>query len=316
MHAFGVTTIDSDRPTDAVARAPFAMRLGRRGATLAAAMLGGLVLAAASYAGLERVAVHAIVHAPNAGHAPFAAIPGEMLVDVGPPAAVLSIVVMNASNPRGTVFVLPGIRDSKESMLGWGEMLVDDGYRVVLVDLRGQGRSTGSFLTYGVQESADLSQVLDTLTAQHVVAGPFGVMGNSYGAATAIQWAGRDHRITAVVAVSPFASLRAIVPAYGILPMPASFVNRIIALAGERGGFDPDAASPVDAIGRTEAPVLIVHGRGDTRIPSWHSERIHEAGAGHSELVLVDGEGHETVGSAPRTHLAERTARWFGEFLR
>jgi alpha-beta hydrolase superfamily lysophospholipase len=291
------------------------MRLGRRPLGLVAAIVGGLVFAAATFAAVEAVAVRAIVHAPNAGHPPFAVLAGELAVEVGPPGAVLSVAVMDAPSPRGTVFVLPGIRDSKESMRGWGEMLVGDGYRAVLVDLRGQGRSTGAYLTYGVQESADLSQVLDTLTAQNVVAGPFGVMGNSYGAATAIEWAAHDRRIEAVVAVSPFASLRAIVPAYGILPAPGSFVNRIIALAGDRGGFDPDAASPVDAIARTAAPVLLIHGRSDARIASWHSERIHEAGAGHSELVLVDGEGHETVGAAPRTHLADRSKRWFATYL-
>jgi alpha-beta hydrolase superfamily lysophospholipase len=313
-----VTTIETETEpsTDVLARTHVAVRPARRNALrFAIAVVGGLSLALGLKA-IEYVGVQAIVHAPNAGHPPFAQQSGQLATEVGPPAATLSLAVMDAPNPHGTVFVLPGIRDSKDSMRGWGQMLVDAGFRAVLVDLRGQGRSTGDYLTYGVQESADLSQVLDTLTERNIARGPIGVMGNSYGAATAIQWAGHDRRVEAVVAVSPFASLRAIVPAYGIVPMPASFVNRIIALAGQRGGFDPDSASAVDAIARTAAPVLLIHGRSDARIPSWHSERIHAAGAGHSELVLVDGEGHESVGGAPKTHLAERTQQWFGTYLR
>jgi pimeloyl-ACP methyl ester carboxylesterase len=239
-----------------------------------------------------------------------------MRVDVGPPAAILSLAMIDAPNPRATVFVLHGIRDSKESMRGWGEMLAEAGYRAILVDLRGHGRSTGDALTYGVTESADLSQVLDALGERKLVVGRVGVMGNSYGAATAIQWAGHDPRVDAVVAVAPFASLREVVPGYLPLPLPTNFVNRVIDLAAIRGGFDPDAASAVEAIRRTHAAVLLIHGRDDRRIPSWHSERIYAAGAKHAHLVLVEGAGHESVTRAPETRLAERSSRWFESYLR
>ena len=276
---------------------------------------GGLVLVLVGIKPIELLGVEALVHAPNAWRSQPPALAGEVRVAVGPPPAELSIAVVDTPNPRGTVFVLHGIRDAKESMSGWAAMLANAGYRAVLVDLRGHGRSTGDTLSYGVRESADLSQVLDALTARKLVVGRVGVMGHSYGAATAIQWAGRDPRVEAVIAVSSFASLRAVVPGYVILPLPSSFVNRVVDQAGERAGFDPDAASPVDAIGRTRAAVLLIHGRADGRIPPWHSERIYAAGLGHAELVLVDGEGHDSVTGSPRTRLAERTAQWFGEHL-
>ncbi len=311
-------TLEATPPAEGRGARPAAsMRPLRKAALLyAAAVVGGLALTGLGMKTIEYVGVEAIVRAPNTGRASFPAAPGELHLEVGPPAATLALAIMDAPSPRGTVFVLHGIRDSKESMRGWGDMLVGAGYRAVLVDLRGQGHSTGDMLTYGVQESADLAQVLTSLEAQELVVGPVGIMGNSYGAATAIQWAGRDARIRAVIAVSPFASLRDVVPGYGILPLPASFANRIIALAGERGGFDPDAASAVDAITHTTAPVLLIHGRSDTRIPFWHSQHIRAAGGDHAELVLIDGEGHETVGGARETRLADRMERWFGEYLK
>jgi pimeloyl-ACP methyl ester carboxylesterase len=274
------------------------------------------VLSALAVKPLEAVGAEAIVRAPNAGRRAPAVAAGELRVDVGPPDAVLSLAVIDAPDPRGTVFVLHGIRDSKASMRGWGDMLARAGYRAILVDLRGHGRSTGDTLTYGVVEAVDLTQVLDALEARKLIVGPVGVMGNSYGAAVAIQWAGRDPRLEAVIAVAPFASLRAVVPGYAFVPLPSSFVNRVIDLAAARGRFDPEAASPVDAIQRTRAAVLLIHGRDDRRIPSWHSERIHAAGAGHSELVIVEGAGHDSVAGAPETHLAERASRWFAAYLR
>ena len=68
-------------------------------------------------------------------------------------------------------------------------------------------------------------------------------------------------------------SLRAVVPGYAPLPLPASFVNGAIDMAGREGGFDPDDASPVEAMARTGAPVLPIHGEDDGKIPAWHSRR-------------------------------------------
>jgi pimeloyl-ACP methyl ester carboxylesterase len=211
---------------------------------------------------------------------------------------------------------LHGIRDSKESLLGWADNLAASGYRVVLVDLRGHGRSTGEFLSYGVQESRDLVQVLDILYREGLALGPIGAMGHSYGAATAIQWAARDARVRAVVAVAPFASLRDVVQGYMRVALPRGLVERALARAKVRGAFDTDEACPADAISRTEAAVLLVHGRADRQVPAWHSERIQTMRPQRTELVLVEGAGHNDVAGAPRTRLAERAATWFAAHLR
>jgi pimeloyl-ACP methyl ester carboxylesterase len=292
----------------------------QRGATarFAVVLARELVMSALGAKSIEDVCADAIVRAPNAGRRAQSIAPGEIRIEVGTAAETLSLTIADPPAPRATVFVLHGIRDSKASMRGWAEMLVEAGYRTVLVDLRGHGQSSGEVLTYGVRESQDLTQVLDTLSDRGLVVGPVGVMGNSYGAAVAIQWAGRDSRVAAVVAVASFASLRSVLPNYAPLPrpLPMPFVNRVIDLAGVRGGFDPDAASPVDAVQHTEAPILLVHGRNDRRIDPAHATQIHAAAGGHSELVVVDGAGHVSVAGAPQTRLAERASIWFATHLR
>jgi pimeloyl-ACP methyl ester carboxylesterase len=228
---------------------------------------------------------------------------GERRIDVGPPAATLAVLVEEPKlPPRATIFVLHGIGDHKESMRHWGERLTTAGYRAVLVDSRGHGHSTGRWLTYGVQESRDLSQLIDALG----IHGPIGVMGMSYGAATAIEWAGVEPRVAAAVAVAPFASLRDVVPLYvpASVPvigrfLPRWLIMRVVDRAGRIAGFDPDAASPKAAAAQAHAPILLIHGDHDQTVPLWNSALI-VAHAPTAHLTPLAGEDHERISGDPR----------------
>ncbi len=263
---------------------------------------------------LQNAGASAIVVAPNRGAPAPVRKDGELTVAVGPPSATIAIEIIDCKNPQGTVFMLHGIRADKNSLRAWGELLTAARFRVVLVDLRGHGRSTGDWLSYGVVESRDLAQALDALETRGLRVGSVGVMGFSYGAAVAIEWAGSDPRVKAVVAIAPFASLRAVVPEYSPIPFPESFLNGAIDLAGKRGGFNPDEASPVLAIARTRAPVLLIHGEDDSNIPSWHSKLIYEAGRTHAKLVLVPDADHASIADDPV--VTDRAPAWFLDHLR
>ncbi len=263
----------------------------------------------------RRMAQAALVRSPNYHVKAFAPIPGEIRVEVSSPPASLSLELMNVEAPRGTVFVLHGIRDRKESERGFGRQLQERGFRAVLVDLRGHGRSTGQWLSYGVIESQDLKRVLDDLTERKLVDGSVGVMGISYGAATAIEWASIDPRIKAVVAIAPFASLRAVVPGYSPIELPSSTLNGIIDDAAKEANFDPDLASPSAAITKTKAPTLLIHGRDDSRIPFWHAVEIADAGGGHTELIVVPGEDHDSIGADRTGTIRDRGFGWFVKHL-
>lgn len=309
-------------------------RAARRRRRALYALLALVTLVIAGEALIERLGASALIYAPNAGRppAPAADPPPPRIdppataralrVEVGPPRAALSVWILEPPAPRATVFVLHGIRDQKSSMLGWGRRLVSEQYRAVLVDARGHGRSSGDFLTYGVVEARDLAQVLDALDAQHLLAGKVGAMGISYGAATAIAWAAADARVAAVVAVAPFESLRAVVPGYveHFLPgvgrlIPGFVLDRAIARAGRDGGFDPAAASPLDAAARTRAEVLLIHGRADAHIPPSHSEAIHARAPDHSEIVVIEGADHLSI-TADRTGILWSSASaWFSRAL-
>jgi|SoiMethySBSTD1v2_1073268.scaffolds.fasta_scaffold03667_12 uncharacterized protein len=264
---------------------------------------------------------HALVVAPNAGRSFRAAddpppeevrkagADEQLRVQLGPPDAVsLSVWIVEPKGPpRGTVLVLHGIRSDKFWFVGLARKIAAQGFRAVIPDLRGHGRSSGDFLTYGVREARDLSLLLSELATAGRLVEPVGVVGVSYGAATGIQLAGIDPRVRAVVAIAPFSSLDAVVPGYvrHYLPVlwrliPDAYIAGGIEQGGALAHFDPAAANPLLAMSRTNAQVLLIHGLSDDNIPPEHSRRLHAVAADHSELILVPGDDHFSI-SGDRT---------------
>jgi pimeloyl-ACP methyl ester carboxylesterase len=228
----------------------------------------------------------------------------QVWVRVGPPEAWLSVSILEPKQrePRGTIFVLHGIGARGCTMLPQAKAFVKAGYRAVLVDLRGQGRSTGKYITYGVREAHDLAQVLTAMEAHGRVAGKVGVFGISYGATTSIHWAAIDPRVEAVVAVEPFGMIRPEIPHFGrtLVPVvgwliPDSKYQSALDEGASIAGFDPDHSDATEAIKKISAPVLLFHGTGDWIVPYWNSEALHAAAPENSELTPIEGGGHASL---------------------
>jgi len=111
------------------------------------------------------------------------------------------------ARPRGTVVLLHGYALAQFSMMPWALRLAQDGWRCVLVDLRGHGKSSGKKIYYGLQETRDLSQLLDHLREDGRLTEPVAAFGESYGAVMALRWETAEPRVRLVVAVTPYAGL-------------------------------------------------------------------------------------------------------------
>ncbi|MCF6506137.1 S9 family peptidase [Blastococcus sp. MG754426] len=76
--------------------------------------------------------------------------------------------------------------------------------------------------------------------------------------------------------------------------------------------------SPMTALDRITAPVLLAHGDRDTNVPVAESVQAHQAlqarGA-RADLLLFRGEGHAIVGREHLVELGERLAAWFDRWL-
>jgi pimeloyl-ACP methyl ester carboxylesterase len=202
------------------------------------------------------------------------------------------------SVPRGTVFLLHGYGLAEFSMVPWAWCLAQEGWRCVLVDLRGHGKSTGGKIYYGIIETRDMSQLLDVLTNQDQLAMPVAVIGESYGAALALRWKTTDPRVDKVVAIAPYGALSNAV--LNLCHDYASLLPRVVIRAGLKQlpvvlGVQAGDLDTTTVLAQHPVSALFVSGTEDSMIPPADVQRLFEESLPDSKLIVVPGATHETV---------------------
>jgi fermentation-respiration switch protein FrsA (DUF1100 family) len=196
------------------------------------------------------------------------------------------------ANPNGAwILLFHGVADNRMGVLEQALILLRAGYGVTMMDARAHGESEGPAATYGWLERNDSRAVVDAVVAaehpRHIYA-----LGESMGAGIALQAAGGDSRIEAVVAEAPFASLREASYDYaGLQKYP--LLGKTIFMPGawmmlHRGqslaGFPAANVSPELAVATRAFPVLLICDTADTTLPCRHAERIYKAACGPKSL--------------------------------
>ena len=197
---------------------------------------------------------------------------------------------------RATIVYLHGVADNRGSGVGAIRRFTPKGLDVIAYDSRRHGKSEGEICTYGFYEKVDLRRVIETAQP-----GPVILIGASLGAAVSLQEAAVNRRVTGVVAAETFADLRTVAIERAPFFLWPAAIDQAIRIAEERGGFDIDAVSPVDAAASIKVPVLLIHGADDVDTKAEHAERVMEALGGPKRLLLLKGVAHNQSLSDART---------------
>jgi pimeloyl-ACP methyl ester carboxylesterase len=189
--------------------------------------------------------------------------------------------------------MLHGYGGDKAEILGANPLFWDRGCHILSYYARGHGHSSRALLTFGAHERDDLRLVTDWLANRTgLTRSDIGLIGWSYGAATAIQAAPRSPDLAFVIADSSFSSLTDIANVQGerqIGPWVSIFIPGALVMAGLRAGFDPATAAPAASIAEIEAPVLLVHSRTDGYTPVQHSQTIFDdSDQSRTRLIIPD----------------------------
>jgi hypothetical protein len=216
--------------------------------------------------------------------------------------------------------LLHGVAENRVGPAGLAGFLLHRGYAVLAPDARAHGESGGEIATYGIREAADVRGWVDCLVSRERPRCVFGY-GASMGGAILLQALRVETRFCAVVAESPFASLREVTcDRVGFLFGTGPWLGRTVLrptiaaslLWGRlRHGVDLDAASPEAAVAGTRVPILLVHGTADENIPIRHSRRLHAANPEWVDLWEVEGAAHTAAHGRAPSEFEAKVIAWF-----
>jgi alpha-beta hydrolase superfamily lysophospholipase len=229
--------------------------------------------------------------------------------------ASLALYVLAAQTERssGTVIVLHGLTWTHYGSFKYASEFITRGWNIVLLDLPGHGASGQGAIpvpSYGYYEKDDLAALVDWTIARFPDGGPRIVIGESLGAATALQYAPlgapphaprQEWKIQGLIADCSYSSLACEVDArlrsFHIPYMLARPVRKLFSFALKRfRGYSLEDASPLAGAVSSPVPMLFIHGAADTYVPASMSalmaEQRQAAAAGPAVLALIPGAAH------------------------
>ena len=222
------------------------------------------------------------------------------------------------------VVCVPGIGEVRATWRFITPLLIDAGYRVIALDIRGQGESSVGFSSYAPEATGDdVVALMESLNLQGAI-----VMGNSFGGAAAV-WAAaeRPNRVAGLMLVDPFVRdfpvgfwLRTTMHALFMRPWGPSawgsyykslykqnkpsdlepYVDALVANLREperieavRAMIDVSKSACEKRLAEVHVPVAVIMGTADSDFDDPAGEAQHVAKSvqqGH--VVMVQGSGH------------------------
>lgn len=196
------------------------------------------------------------------------------------------------------VLILHGYTGWKEEMYPFAYWYHEQGYHVIVPDLRCQGESEGDFIGMGWTDHYDCVLWLDYILSRDADAGII-LHGQSMGASTALMMAGDE---TISVKIDAVISDCAYTDAYSMFGekikdwfhLPAfPLVDTACLVLRLRGGYNLKDASAIDAVRNSDVPILFIHGDLDNMISVQMSRDLYAAaGCSRKELLIIEGAGH------------------------
>lgn len=172
----------------------------------------------------------------------------------------------------------------------------EEGYNVLLVDMRSHGKSEGEYASYGYNESKDIGKWVQWVKNRVGDDAYIGLHGQSMGAGTVLLYGGtHEDEIKFIIEDCGFTTAKeAIKFQFKEAKIPFwPLYNLIRAKAERKFDFDLNEVSPMDAIVNSDVPTLFIHGKSDDIVPSYMAEEMYNAKNDSKDMIyMVDGAAH------------------------
>lgn len=191
------------------------------------------------------------------------------------------------------------------------------GRNVLLVDQRTSCRSGGRVITFGVREHRDCLAWVDFCVEHFGPDVKIILTGISMGAATVLLAAGEPlpKNVVGVLADCGYTSAREMIEkTIGEMHLPVKAAYPFVKLGARIfGGFDLEAAVPLEAAKRITVPTIFFHGEADGFVPCDMSRRNYEACSAPKSLVTVPGADHGLSYPADQAGYLQAVAEFFSK---
>jgi len=220
--------------------------------------------------------------------------------------------------PIGRIIMFHGYRSVAEVDFSCAmDLYYSLGYELVLVDQRAHGKSSGSWIGFGVLERYDCLSWIRFLNQTYGVIPTF-LSGISMGCSTILMALELPlpSNVCGMIADCGFTSPKEIVahvikrdyhvPA-GLLMPALTLFSKIFA------GYFLGECSTQNTIPKATIPILFIHGKADTYVPPEMTIRNYEICPTDKKLVLVDGAGHGTSFLQDRPRVEQEIRSFFSK---
>ncbi|MEG1742923.1 MAG: alpha/beta hydrolase [Clostridia bacterium] len=204
---------------------------------------------------------------------------------------------LNGDNKKIMLF-FHGYRSAAEQDFGGAvDFYYSLGYTIVFADQRSCGKSEGKYTTYGIKERYDCLEWVNYLTARFKNDAQIILCGVSMGASTVLMASSLKlpQTVKGIIADCGYSSPKEIIEtvAKKSIKIPTPLIWFFLSpMAHIFGGFGFDEASPEREVSKTKLPILFVHGKSDTFVPTYMSEKNYNSCKSKKILLLTEDADH------------------------
>ncbi|MBI5958041.1 MAG: alpha/beta fold hydrolase [Chloroflexi bacterium] len=213
------------------------------------------------------------------------------------------------------IILIHGAGGSRESMRGYADMLVQEGYGVLALDLRGHGTSKGGTNRLGWQGTRDVSAAVEFLLTQEDVK-TIGALGSSLGGEVLLGAASEVPALQAIIADGAthrcLDELRALPKER---PLVRNFVPRVMYATVQVLSGDEPPKPLLDSMIEADSTVfmLIAAGKNDQEID--YNELFAEKLGDRASLWIAPGVSHTGAFKQYRDEYQQRVIAFFDAAL-
>ena len=191
------------------------------------------------------------------------------------------------------VLITHGFTDNHYGSLKYARIYLDNGYNVIIYDLRGHGMNSKTITTFTILEREDLYAMILDSRRRYPDMKVLGLHGESLGAGTTVAVLEKKPPVDFAVVDCGFYDM---VPVFEVAirryHLPVFMVKVASACSKVIYGYSFRQMRPIEALADNQIPLLFMHGSCDELVAPEHSRKMSKATAGYSEVHMIPNAGH------------------------